>query len=81
MVANPPQPPQRGNGGSHPSGEGSSTIYGIESVELQTRAKIYGNPTIDSQEPCTSSNSPPPNDLHIEQPTTDPVIHPPKGKL
>ena len=29
MVANPPQPLQRGNGGIHPSGEGSSAIYGI----------------------------------------------------
>ena len=36
MIANPPQPPQRGNGGTHPSGEGTSAIYGVESVELQT---------------------------------------------
>ena len=81
MVDNPPQPQQRGNGGSHPSGEGSSTIYGIESVELQTRAKIYGNSTIDAEEPSTSSNPLPPNDFHIERPTADPVIHPPKGTL
>ena len=81
MVDNPPQPQQRGNGGSHPSSEGSSTIYGIESVELQTWAKIYGNPTIDAQEPGTNSNPPPPNDLHIECPTTNLVIHPPKGTL
>ena len=81
MLANPPQPPQRGNGGSHPSGEGSSTIYGIESVELQTRAKLYGNPVIDTQEPGTISNPPPPDNFHIEQPTTDPAIHPPKGTL
>ena len=81
MVDNPPQPQQRGNGGSHPSSEGSSAIYGIESVELQTRAKLYENPTIDAQEPGTSSNPPPPNDLQIEQPTADPVIHPPKRTL
>ena len=30
MIENPPQPPQRGNGGTHPSSEGSSTIYGVE---------------------------------------------------
>ena len=81
MVDNPPQPHQRGNGGSHPSGEGPSAIYGIESVELQTGAKLYGNPTIDAQEPGTSSNPPLPNDLHIKRPTTHPVIRPPKGTL
>ena len=81
MVDNPPQPHQRGNGGSHPSGEGPSAIYGIESVQLQTRAKLYGNPTIDAQEPGTSSNPPSLNDLYIERPTSDPVIHPPKGTL
>ena len=81
MVANLPQPPQRGNGSSHPSSEGSFAIYGIESVELQTRAKIYGNPTIDTQEPGTSSNPPPTNDLHIKRPTADPVSRPPKGTL
>ena len=81
MVDNPPQNHQRGNGGLHPSGEGPSAIYGIESVELQTRAKLYGNPTIDAQEPGTSSNPLPPNDLHIEWPTADSVIHPPKGTL
>ena len=81
MVDNPPQPQQKGNGGSHPSGEGSSAIYGIESVELQTRAKIYGNPTIDAQEPGTSSTPPLPNVLHIEQPTADLVICSPKGTL
>ena len=81
MVNNPPQPQQRGNGGSHPSGEGPSAIYGIESVELQTRAKLYGNPTIDAQEPGTSSNPPPPNDLYIERPTAEPVILPSKGTL
>ena len=81
MVENLPQPHQRGNGGSYPSDEGPSTIYGIESVDLQTRAKIYGNPTIDSQEPGTSSNPPSPNDLHIEWPTADPMIRPPKGTL
>ena len=32
MVDNSPQPQQRGNGGSHPSGEGPSAIYGMESV-------------------------------------------------
>ena len=80
MVANPPQPPQRGNGGSRPSGKGSSTIYGIESVELHTQTKLYGNPTIDAQEPGTSSN-PPPNDLHIERPVANLSIRPPKGKL
>ena len=78
MVENPPQPHQRGNGGSHPFGEGPSAIYGIESVELQTRAKIYGNPTIDAQEPGTSSNPPPPNDLYIERPTVEPMIRPPQ---
>ena len=81
MVANPSQPPQRGNGGLHPSGEGPSAIYGIESVDLQTRTKLYGNPTIDAQEPGTSSYPPPPNDLHIERPTVEPVIRPPKGTL
>ena len=81
MVDNPPQPQQWGNGGSHPSGEGSSTIYGIESVELQTRAKLYGNPTIDAQELGTSSNPLPPNDLYIKRPTTEPVIRPPKRTL
>ena len=81
MVDNPPQPHQRGNGGSHPSGEGPSAIYGIESVELQTRAKLHGNPTIDAQEHGTSSNPPLPNDLHIEQPTADPMIRHPKRTL
>ena len=81
MVANPPQPPKRGNGGSHPSGEGSSAIYGIENVELQTRAKLYRNPTSDAQKPSTSSNPPLPNDLHIERPTANPMIRPPKGGL
>ena len=81
MVANPPQPPQRGNGGSQPSNEGPSAIYGIESVELQTRAKIYGNIFMDTQEHGTSSNPLPPNDFHIEWPIVDPTIHPPKGTL
>ena len=69
MVANPPTPPPRGNGGSHPSGEGSSTIYGVESVELQMQAKVYGNTTLEAQEPGTSLNPLPPNNLHIERPT------------
>ena len=81
MIENPPQPPQRGNAGTHPSGEGSFAIYGVESVELQTRAKIYGNPIIDTQEPGTSSNPLPPNDFHIERPVANPVIHSPKGTL
>ena len=81
MVDNLPQHHRWGNGGSYPSDERTSTIYGIESVELQTRAKIYGNPTIDAQEPGTSSNPPLPNDLYIERPTAKPVIHPPKGTL
>ena len=81
MVENPPQPHQQGNGGSHPSSEGPSTIYGIESVELQTQAKLYGNPTIDAQEPGTSSNPLPANNFHIERPTADPVIHPLRGTL
>ena len=81
MFSNPPQPLPRGNGGSHPSGEGSSVVYGVESVELQTRAKIYGNPTLDAQEPGTSLNPLPPNDLHIEWPTANPMIRPPKGTL
>ena len=81
MVENPPQPHQWGNGGSHPSGEGPSAIYGIKSVDLQTRAKLYGNPTIDAQEPGTSSNPPLPNNLYIERPTAEPVIRPPKGTL
>ena len=34
MVDNLPQPQQWGNGGSHPFGEGSYAIYGIESFEL-----------------------------------------------
>ena len=81
MVDNPPQPHQRGNCGSYPSDKGQSTIYGIDNVELQTRAKLYGNPTIDAQEPGTSSNPPPPNDLYIERPTAKPMIRPPKGTL
>ena len=81
MVDNLPQPHQRGNGGSYPSGEGPSAIYGIESVDLQTRAKLYGTPTIDAQEPGTSSNPPPPNDLHIKRHTANPAIRPPKGTL
>ena len=81
MVDNPPQPHQRGNDGSYPSGEGLSAIYGIESVDLQNWAKLYGNPTIDAKEPGTSSNPPPPNDLYIERPTVEPVIPPPKGTL
>ena len=81
MVANPSQPLQRENGGTHPFGEGSSAIDGIESVELQTQAKLYGNPLIDTQEPGTSSNPLPPNNLHIERPTTNPAIRPPKGTL
>ena len=81
MVDNPPQPHQRGNGGSHPSGEGPSAIYGFENVDLQTQAKLYGNPTIDAQEPSTSSNPLPPKDLYIERPTANPVIRPPKGTL
>ena len=81
MVENPPQPQKRDNGGSRPSSGGSSAIYGIEIFELQTRAKLYGNPTIDAQEPGTSWNPPPPNDLHIERPTADLVIRPPKGTL
>ena len=48
MVDNPPQPQQWGYSGSHPSGEGSSAIYGVESVELQKRAKLYGNLVINT---------------------------------
>ena len=81
MVDNPPQPHQRGNGGLYSSGKGPSAIYGIESIDLQTRAKLYGTPTIDAQEPGASSNPPPPNDLHIERPNAEPVIRPPKGTL
>ena len=81
MVANPPQPPQRGNGGTHPSSEGSSTIYGMETVELQTRAKTYGNPIIEAQKPGSSLNPTPPNDIYIESLVADPIIRPPKATL
>ena len=78
MVDNPPQPHQWGNGGSHPSSEGPSAIYGIQSVDLKTQAKLYGNPTFEAQEPGTSLNPPPPNDFHIERPNADHIIFPPK---
>ena len=53
----------------------------METIELQTRAKIYGNLVIEAQEPSSSLNPSSPNDFHIERPAIDPFIRPPKGTL
>jgi len=50
-------------------------------VDLQIRAKSYGAPIGHAEEPSTSPNPPPPNDLHIERMVSDLVIHPHKGAL
>jgi len=66
----------------HPSaGEGSSTIYTFETIYLKIRAKSYGALVTHAEEPSSSQNTPLPNDLHIERPVVDLVIHPPKGAL
>jgi len=53
----------------------------MESIELQSGAKTYGNIVIDAQEPTSSSNPLPPNDLRIKRPNIYHAIHPPKGTL
>ena len=63
------------------TGEGSSTVYTFEMVDLQTRAKSYGALVAHAEEPSSSQNPPPPNDLHIKRLVAYLVIHPPKGAL
>lgn len=66
----------------HPSsGEGSSTVYTFEMVELATRAKSYGAPIASAAKPSSGQNPSPPNDFHIERLVEGFVIRPPKGEL
>ena len=66
----------------HPlAGEGSSSVYTFEMVDLQTRAKYYGAPIAHEEEPSTSQNPSAPNNFHIERPVANLVIFPHKGAL
>ena len=63
------------DGSQHPLvGEGSSTVYTFEIVELITRAKSYGAPITTAAEPSSSQNPLLPNDFHIERLVVDLVI-------
>lgn len=83
LIANQPQAPQGGNGGSHHplDGEGPSIVYTFEMVDLQTRAKNYGALVANVEEASLSQNPSSPNDIHIERSVADLMICPQKGAL
>jgi len=53
----------------------------FETVNLQTRTKIYGALVTHVEESSSGKNPPLPNNLHIERLVVDLLIHHPKGEL